>query len=203
ASSVPRRAGLLIDRILAVQPKPAEPLRELLHDLAAVVGARQEQAEVVGVLSTLRRQQGAGAVQVQLTVLGGLADGVGRRGKHLSALPHAHKALAAWADWAFGQAAGIAADPRRPADERLAAVRLLAHASWAAAGPVLTALVTAEPDQAVRLAAVGAIAAQPGEAPIEALLKPWRGYSPAVRREAVSVLVKSPDRALRLLHAIE
>lgn len=207
ASAVPRRAGKLIDRLLREQPKPPGAMLAFLHDLAAVVGSRQDQSETAGVLTTLKRLAGPEAVPVQLTILGGLADGTGRRGKQLAAvlagLPAADKPLADWASGAFGQAAAIAADAHKPVDERLAAVRLLAHAPWDVAGPLLTKMLSAEPDQAVRLAAVGSLAAQPGTASAEVLVKSWRSFSPAVRREAVAALVRQPDRALLLLRAVE
>src|SRR5205814_573802 len=115
----------------------------------------------------------------------------------LAALPDQYRPLAGWASEAFGRAAGIGMDTLGPSAGRLAAVHLLAHAPWDVAGPVLTKLLTDEPDQAVRLAAVGALAAQPGAASAEALLRPWRSHSPAVRREAISALVRQPDRALQ------
>ena len=82
-------------------------------------------------------------------------------------------------------------------------MRLLAHAPWDVAGPVPTKMLTTEPNQSVRLTAVAALAARAGPASAEALLKPWRSHSPAVRREAVAALVRQPDRALQLLHAVE
>ncbi len=207
ASAVPRRAGLLIGRVLADTAHPTGPVRALLQEMAAVVGARQDAAETAGVLAALKRLDGPDALPTQLAVLGGLADGTGRRGKRLTdvfaALPEAQRPLAEWAAGAFGTAAATAADSRRDAADRLAAVRLLAHAPWEVAGPVLGRLVAGEADQAVRLSAVGALAAQPGAAAAEALLKPWRGYPPAVRREAAAALVRQADRAALLLRAVE
>jgi putative heme-binding domain-containing protein len=121
----------------------------------------------------------------------------------LSALPEQFHPLAEWAGHEFGDAAAIAVNVNRSQSDRLAAVRLLAHAPWNVAGPVLTKMLIAEADQSVRLAAVGSLAGQPGTASAEALLKPWRSLSPAVRREAVSALTRQPDRALLLLHAIK
>jgi putative heme-binding domain-containing protein len=206
-SAVPTRSGLLVDRMLSVQPKPGDGIFAFIHDLAAVVGARQDASEVAGVLRSLRGLNGPAALPLEMNVLGGLADGTGRRGKQLvavlAALPEEYRPLATWATGAFRQAATIAADARRPQSERLAAVQLLAHAPWDVAGPVLPTLLVGEPNQAVRLAAVGALAAQPGSASAEALLKPWSNLSPAIRREAVSALVRQPDRALQLLRAVE
>jgi putative membrane-bound dehydrogenase-like protein len=206
ASAVPTRAGLLIDRLLT-GPVGGAGLAALLHDLAAVVGARQDPADIARVLRGLHGLNGLAAVPTQLNVLGGLADGTGRRGKQLAAvltaLPDADKPLAQWAGQVFGQAAAIAADPHRPEGERLSATRLLAHAPWGVAGQVLQKLLTEESNQAVRLAAVGALAGQPGAASADALLSPWRSLTPAIRREAIAALVRQPDRALALLKAIE
>ena len=131
----------------------------MLHDLAAVAGSRQDMSEIADVLLTLKKHDSPASLPVQMTVLGGLADGTGRRGKQLAAvltgLPEQNRALAAWAAEAFGHAAAIAADTGKPQVDRLAAVRLLAHAPWRVAGPVLAKLLTGEADQAIRLAAVG------------------------------------------------
>src|SRR5439155_10283135 len=62
ASAVPRRAGRLIDSLLTGQPKPTAAVLVLLHDLAAVVGSRQDAAEIAGVLSSLKRLSGPDAV---------------------------------------------------------------------------------------------------------------------------------------------
>jgi putative heme-binding domain-containing protein len=198
---------MLIDRLLMAHPRPPESLRTLLHSLAAVVGARQDPAEVAAVLATLKRLDGPDALPVQLAVLGGLADGTGRRGKQfgtvLAGLPEPFRSQAEWGVGLLKQAAATAADGRPDVAERVAAIRLLAHAPWAVAGPVLATLLTEGMDQGVKLAAVRALADQPGPEPAEALLKPWAGYTPAVRREAAEVLVRQPDRALRLLHAVE
>jgi putative membrane-bound dehydrogenase-like protein len=220
ASAVAKRSGLLIGRLLREGEAPAEPnakaarreprppgIVALLHDLASVVGARQDIDEIAGVLTDLKRLAGPDAVPVQMTVIGGLADGTGRRGEQLASvlkrLPPDKQSLTVWAAGAFGQAIAAATDLDRPQADRLAGVRLLAHAPWEAAGPLLTKLVASEPNQVVRLAAVAALAAQPGTAGVDALLQPWRSLSPAIRREAISALVRQPDRALQLLHAIE
>jgi putative membrane-bound dehydrogenase-like protein len=206
ASAVPTRAGLLIERLLS-GPMDHAGIAGLLHDLAAVVGARQDAIEIARVLRGLHGLNGLAAVPTQLNVLGGLADGTGRRGKQLAgvlvALPEADQPLARWTSQVFGQAALIAADSHRPQAERISATRLLSHASWDVAGPVLKKLLVEESDQAVRLSAVGALAGQPTTASADALLGPWRSLSPVIRREAIAALVRQPDRALALLKAIE
>src|SRR5262249_55781192 len=116
ASAVPRRSGLLIDRLLADHPRPAEALRTLLHDLAAVAavaGAGREPAEIAATLAALNHLDGPDALPVQLVVLGGLADGTGRRGKQLGAvlsgLPEQFRSQAEWGAGLLRQAAATAA----------------------------------------------------------------------------------------------
>jgi putative membrane-bound dehydrogenase-like protein len=207
ASAVPTRAGQLLSQAALLWASKSDVgIAALLHDLAGVVGARQDATEIADVLRALCNLNPS-ALPTQLNVLGGLADGTGRRGKQLAvvlaALPDRDGSLVPWAGDIFGKAAAIASDQRRPQPERVSATRLLAHAPWEVAGPVLKKLLSDEPDQAVRLVAVGALAGQPGTASADALLSPWRSLSPAIRREAIAALVRQPDRALALLKAIE
>src|SRR5207248_4524455 len=111
--------------------------------------------------------------------------------------------LREWVGEKFRAAAAIGADPRASEPARLAAIKLLASASWDAAGPALSALLTEEAGQELRLAAVRSLAAQPAAEAAPALLKPWRGYTPVLRREVAEVMARQPDRALLLVAAVE
>src|SRR5262249_44498105 len=93
--------------------------------------------------------------------------------------------------------------PGHDLGERLAAVRLLAHAPWEAAEPVLTRLMNEDPLQEIRLAAVRALAAQPRPEVPGLLLKSWKSYTPAVRREVTEAMLRQPDRVLFFLQEIE
>jgi putative heme-binding domain-containing protein len=57
--------------------------------------------------------------------------------------------------------------------------------------------------QEVRLAAVRALAAQPRSEVAGLLVKDWRSYTPAVRREVTEALLRQPDRILFLLQEVE
>jgi putative heme-binding domain-containing protein len=103
----------------------------------------------------------------------------------------------------LGQAGALAADPKRDASERLAAVRLLAHAAWPTAQPALTRLINEDAGQEVRLAAVRALAAHPRAEVPELLMKAWKAYTPALRREVTEAMLRQPDRILFFLKEVE
>jgi putative membrane-bound dehydrogenase-like protein len=206
ASAVPTRAGKLLARLIGAADSPAG-LRPLWADLAGVVGARQDRAEITACLAALARQPGELHRDVVLDVLAALADGLARRGqslgKFVESLAPDQRNLGEWVTGQFRTSGAIAADASRPVTARVAAVRMLASAPWEVAGPVLTNVLADEADQSLRLAAARAIAGHPTSVAAAALLGPWRGYTPAVRKEVAELLARQPDRAKLLLVAVE
>jgi putative membrane-bound dehydrogenase-like protein len=197
ASSVRGRAAELAAALLG-RPDFADPSPDrlqLIQMLCELVGSAKDAAgagRLVGALAKLDpRWQRAG--------LTGLAEGVARRGtpfpKFLEALPDGPAAVALLAGaTTFGDADA----------DRVAAVRLLGHSPWDAAGTKLAGLLSAEDTSpAVRVATVRALAAQPRPEVAGVLLGGWRGYTPALRAEALDALVGRPDRAAALLTAVE
>ncbi len=209
ASAVPRRAGHLIAALLrqGLTSQAQAGRFALLQELTALVGSRRDPAEVADVLDSLLALSGGDAVRWQMAGLTGLADGMGRRGTQLGvflkSLPAARTALAERSARFLERAAALAADREIALPERLTAVRLLAHAPWPAAEPVLARLLAEDPEQEVRLAAVRALAAHPEPAVPGLLLKAWKGYTPAVRREVTEALFRQPDRILAFLQEVE
>jgi putative membrane-bound dehydrogenase-like protein len=211
ASAVPARAGALLVTLLRppfdLAAKAMPERLGLLRDLAALAGGRRDSGEVAAVLSTLAAVAGSDALRWQMTGLDGLAEGMGRRGtqlgEFLKGLPEPQRPAAAKAALLLKQAAPTAEDAKRDLAERLPAVRLLGHAPWEIAQPVLTRLLTDEPLQEARLATVRALANQPRPEIAALLLKPWPGYTPAVRREVTEALLRQPDRTLALLREVE
>jgi putative heme-binding domain-containing protein len=205
ASAVPRRAGALLALLLG-KGEPAPARLALLQELAALVGARRDPAEVGALLQKLFAAADRGAVPWQLAVLNGLADGLGRRGGQLGvvlkALPASYRPAVRQTEALLGGVAALAADAKKAAGERLAATRLLAHAPWKIAGPALRRLLADERDQQLRLAAVRALAAQPSPEVSGLLMKSWRAYTPAVRREVTEAMLRQPERALFLLEEV-
>src|SRR5262249_46392986 len=149
---------------------------------------------------------GPDAARWQMAGVNGLAEGMGRRGVQLSAflsrLSESAKPTVKKTSALLDQAARLAGDHKRPPGERVAAVRLLAHAGWKTAAPALEQLIEDEASQEVRLAAVRALAAHPRAEVGPALLKSWRTYTPAVRREALEAMLRQPDRIGVLLDEV-
>lgn len=180
---------------------------EYLSQLTGMIGARQEPAEIGATLQALTEFKGADRLRWQMVGLGGLADGLSRRGTQLTSIltklpPQQQDARAAVA--AILAAAGRnAAQREADADTRLTAVRLLAHAPWEQASAILRGLLTDEPRQEIRLAAIRALATQSNPAVSGILLDAWRSYTPATRREALEALLRNPGRIRGLLDAVE
>jgi putative membrane-bound dehydrogenase-like protein len=179
----------------------------LIQEECAVVGARRDPQDVIGLVETLWSIPDRNAARWQMAGINGLAEGMGRRGTQLSmflktAIPAQHPTAVKTAAL-LAQFAGYAADSRRDLTERLDAVRLLAHAPWSTAAPVLTRLFTEDASQDIRLASVRALAAHPQPEVPGLLLKSWRTYTPAVRREVAEAMLRQPDRTLFLLKEIE
>jgi putative membrane-bound dehydrogenase-like protein len=209
ASSVGQRSGKLIAVLLkAGLTKDASASRlSLLRELSAVVGARQDRDEVLGLVDTLAGIEGKDAPRWQMIGLDGLAEGMGRRGAQLDAFlrnaPEDRRPTADRADRLLGRAAELGADAKTDPTERLTAVRLLAHAPWDIAGPVLTKLVGADGPQDLRLAAIRALSAHAKPDIPKMLMEPWRSYTPALRREVLEAMLQKPDRVAFLLDEVE
>src|SRR5262249_14245633 len=103
----------------------------------------------------------------------------------------------------LGTAVGIAIDNTRGLDVRLDAIRLLAHAPWESAGSSLVRLMTDDPAQEVRIAALRALAAQSNPEVAPRLLAAWKSATPAVRREISNAMLSQPDRVETLLAELE
>ncbi len=195
ASAVPARAGALLRRLLARTDHAA-----LVRELSALVGARRDPAEVTSVLAGLAPLD----ARRQTAVLNGLAEGMARRGAQLgtflkSADPKGREA----AEALLSNAAALAADPARPTGDRQDAIRLLVHVSWEAAAPALEKLLGEGHPQEVRIAAVQALSAHRRPEVADLLMKPWKTYLPALRREVLEAMSRQPDRIDRLLAAVE
>ncbi|MGH7224193.1 MAG: HEAT repeat domain-containing protein, partial [Gemmataceae bacterium] len=211
ASSVPQRAGALVKAVLIQARKLPTQVTlgrlTLVQELTALVGARQEPNEVADLLGVLQALPGNDGVRWRMAALNGLADGMGRRGRHLSAFLHALPAekrqAADAAEALLAQAGQVCTDSKRQPSERLDAVRLLAHARPETSLPILSRLLHDDPLPEMRLAAVRALAAQPSEDVPRLLMKSWTAYTPALRREVAEAMLRQPDRARLLLGELE
>ncbi|HYE97605.1 MAG TPA: PVC-type heme-binding CxxCH protein, partial [Planctomycetota bacterium] len=183
-TAVGTRAGRLIEKVDGLA---------LAKELAALVGARRDAAEIETLLAHLAGRPTA----FQLGVLQGLAEGVGRRGERLAGYVKGKAA-----DLLAG-AAGLAVDPARPLPERVEAVRLLSHVPWETAATALEGLIEKEPATELRAAAVAALSLHGRPEVAGILLRSWRRQLPDVRREVLEALARRPERLEALLGEIE
>lgn len=209
ASSVPTRAGALLATLFdaGIIKQPGTDRLQLVQELAALVGARQDPTEVVHTLQNTLKLTGKDAAGWQMAVRKGLADGMQRRGTQLSAfvekLPKDQRGLLEKMDKLMDGTVALARDGKGDTAERLEAVAMLAHLDWKTAGTVLGNLAAEDPTPAVRLAAVRALAAFPNPEVAGLLVKPWATYPPAGRAAAVEALLAQPERTLAFLTELE
>lgn len=209
ASSVHKRAGGLIAVLLkeGLAKRGNWGRTFLLQELAALAGARQDPKEIADILKALLALEQKDASRWRMTALNGLADGIGRRGKQLGlfldTLPKTDKEVVEQTKNMMKDAAKIAENSKRDIIERLAAVRLLAHAPWTIAEAPLTRMRKDDPEQQIRIAAVRALSAHPRPEVLDLLMKPWRSYTPAVRREVIETMFRQPDRIIFFLNEMK
>lgn len=203
ASSIPNRPGALAyilvqdEEGLTKQLTPSRLL--LLQELALLIGSRRDRTEVTLFCNSMLELQGKDRLRWQMAGFTGLADGMGRRGTRLGDFLKTMPAIEGF----LSQAAKVGGDTKCEAPERLEAIRLLAHAPKDVAEPVLLRLLTDDPVPDVRLAAVRALAAQPGADMAKVLMQSWPVHTPAVRREVIEAMLRQPDRIQFLLGELE
>src|SRR5439155_4665309 len=124
ASAVPKRAGALLGRVLPTEAvTKAAGRRALIHELSALVGARRDPDEVVGVLESLHGLKMKDGARWQFAGLNGLAEGMSRRGTQLAAflgsLPASKRPVVEKTGVLLARAAERGKDPALPMEERL------------------------------------------------------------------------------------
>jgi putative heme-binding domain-containing protein len=177
-----------------------------LTRLAALVGAGSGEADLARTLSLLA-EPGARARGWQAAVLEGLGQGMQGRPRPPQRLweepPPALRGAVEKVQPLFSRAAAAAAAEGRPAEERLAAIRLLGYGPFRAGAATWGRLLAPASPGAIQLAAVRALSLQQGPGAAEVLLENWSGFSPAVRREVLEALFARPERLRLLLDALE
>jgi putative membrane-bound dehydrogenase-like protein len=195
--------ALVKDREVTRSPGPAE--LDFLTRLAALVGARPDDADVARAFGLLSHK--GGDVRRRLAVLEGLGHGLQTGRGPLTRLwenpPAGLKDALEQARPLFAGAAAVTRDEKRSLDERAAAVRLLGYGPFPAVAEALRQLLAPQNPQPLQLAAVHALSQHEGARVGESLLAGWGGYSPVVRREVLVALFAQKARLGQLLDAIE
>lgn len=174
----------------------------VMQDLAALAAT-----EPVGLkMAMLAKELGDPAVQ--LALFDGFANGLARKGIRLDdyfvkASPNPNDPVLQWFREFLGQVQQDATDGKVDPAGRLAAIRLLSRVSWPVAAKSLPNLLGDDVPQDLRLAAVRALAMHADRAVAPLLMKDWRSYTPALRREVTEAMFRSPDRILVFLGEID
>jgi putative membrane-bound dehydrogenase-like protein len=166
------------------------------REMAFIIGAKNQPAEVQGVLSTAIALEAQLQKRLQTALVLGLGDGLKLAG---AKLPPAHRLVAHLLE----DAKKTAGDDQADLADRQRALELLGYSEFTAAKPALVALLDSKQPQAVQIAAIRTLSGFRDQEVAAILLEPYRSYTPAVRSEAVDALLARPERFGPLFDAIE
>jgi putative heme-binding domain-containing protein len=213
-SSVPGAEEALLSTVHARHPeffgRPAEGATALATMIAETVGSRADRAQVAAFLAAVVAPDapapGSPALW-QTGALNALAARLHERQVDAGPAISDSRAGSVLARWAAVSASTIGDDRQSP-ERRAQAIGMLAFAPVNESGgkPLLerlTGLLEPRQPQEVQRAAVRALAARPGPDAMDGLLEHWRGLSISVRNEVITALMSRPERAARLLKAVE
>ncbi|MFM7132350.1 MAG: c-type cytochrome, partial [bacterium] len=169
------------------------------EDIATLVAARARPEELARLLEIAF----TGEQQKTLAdpVLNGLAQGAARGGKNLGSLiPESRKDLL---NQRISAALATIRDTRKPAGERISAIRLARLGSSNDLAGACETMLTAENAPTAQLAAVQTLSAlnRPGVADL--LVGRWKDLGPTQRREVVEALFARPERLSSLVKGME
>jgi putative membrane-bound dehydrogenase-like protein len=170
--------------MLAAEPSPdAQPFLEQLADM---IGAKHDEAEVKRVVATIH------TTDKPFAVARALAGGAARNG--------AANQVHAWISDIIGDARTVALDAAAAkTPDRIAAIPILAY-DPAATGDLLGLL--SDKSQSVQLAALAALDRADADQLAATVVSLWPALSPRVQSDALAVLLKRPQRTKVLLASI-
>jgi putative membrane-bound dehydrogenase-like protein len=214
-SSVADSASPFFHMLLAKGTSWTAP--EMLVELSALIGARQNKNELAQWFAALPR------LSEPDKDLEGLTRGLRLSNARNVQAPGAEQALAkllssnndavqkaAWEASRYFELAGLirramadAINSALPEPKRILAVRALRGGHFDAVRPTLVKILESHPSPDLEAAAVDSLAAfdQPDAGKI--ILDNWRGFSPPARQRAVAALLAQQNRVPMLLKAIE
>jgi putative heme-binding domain-containing protein len=190
---------------------------QMFVELSAVIGARQNSAEIGRWFLAAEKMQRPDALLAGLTR--GLRLVAAKRLRVAQAETVLARMLTKGSDatqqaaWEVGRhfelsalvkkAATEAADSAIPPPRRILAIRALRGGDFRTVEPVLRSVLESHPPAEVAGAAIDSLAAFDEPAAGGAILDNWRSYSPDARKRAVTALLAQRNRIPMLLKAIE
>jgi len=158
----------------------------ILRPLSFVIGARALPRERSAIISALATGPDVSRRELALA----LGEGLKRSGRRLTdPLADLPRFAADWLGRLLVESAALAADESAPAEERTKAVALVGQGQPERMLATLPPLLASHQPPTVQAAAARALASIDRPEIATCLLKPWRGYTPAVRSEVVGLLL--------------
>lgn len=193
-SSLADGAGELFAVISADSALSARPeIRRFLGELIGMIAARNEPEEVAKVADFLAELP----PEISFGLVEAFGAGLLQAGSSLTEADPSGALRSV-----IAQAAQVAENRTAAAEKRLAAIRLLGLSDYGASGPALLNLFALNETQAVQLAALGALDRFDDPAVGAELLERWETFTPRLRSEVLTLLLKRPERSIALLKAV-
>jgi putative membrane-bound dehydrogenase-like protein len=212
-SSVRERSSDFLRAFVASPASSPAAKAAVMQDLGQLFGAGETTERCLDLI--IQITEPSSDFGWQPAALSGIAQGLSARGlgqMNRSAFmtlvsfdsPKARSALGR-VQIVVSRSSAIALDADVPADQRLAAIRLLSNTDYSLAGKTLESLLAPHHPAEIQVAAVRALAQMPDRAAAASLLEPrrWQAFTPQVREAVLSVLVSGELQTLVLLDAVE
>ena len=177
-----------------------------VKQLAVNVAAREPREAILSVLDATRSSAGDYARWIRMAALSGIAAGLEQARTPLRDVldDPGGSQLQAGIQRLLAEAPAVAGDRDGATElERTEAIGLLSWASPGVALDTLGSLLAPDEPAGIQLAAVRSLSAHGGEEVGQILVRSWRTFSPAVRREALEVLFRREERLEPFLDALE
>jgi putative membrane-bound dehydrogenase-like protein len=165
------------------------------RELAFIIGAQNKPSDVQAVLLAAALDSAADG-PLHMTLVIGLGEGLKLAGARL---PADNRLVAVL----FETAKNVARDEQADLGERQTALQLLGYGEFGAAEPALVSLIDARQPPPVQIAAIRTLSGFRDAKVAGILLAPYRGFTPAVRSEAIEALLARHERLGPLLDAVE
>src|ERR1043166_3603197 len=166
--------------------------QDFLRNVIFMIGARNEPSDVAKALAFSGQASDAA---LGFSLVQSLGSGLQRAGTSLEGVGANVREL-------FAHARRVSADAQQSELARVAAIQLLALASFDQARAALTAILEPSQPQDAQLAALNDLGLFNRAEVSGDLLAHWGSFSPRLRSEALTILLARPERATALLRAI-
>ncbi len=201
-NSVTLLAALLENRQFVEDPRSHAAVKQLAANVAAT-GSSESMRSMLDLAGNLGEAE---RTRARIAITAGIAAGLERAGSSLRSLRNDRPSPELWSgiERVLAQAPRVAGDRASPTlDERIDAIELLTLAAPGTALEALEPILSPDEPVRVQLAAIRSLGAHRGPAVGRAIVDGWRGYSPAVRREALEALFGRQERLGPFLSALE